>query len=113
MEKERNEYGEFKKTLPRYQEYNGDTFLELHANHTLWKIDNEELNDDDIYIEVESAIDAFESITGTDVYLLGRSGRHVCVEDNKKNSKRYHYLKKVALELEKDFIYNMNNYKEV
>ncbi len=106
MQKERNEYGEFINTLPRYQEYNGDTYLELHANRTLWEVDD--VAEDIIYCELEFVIEKFVQATDIDVYLLGRSGRHVCVEDTPKNSRRYQYLRKIALRLENEFIRNLN-----
>lgn len=108
MDKARNECGEFINTLPRYREYNGDTYLELHANRTLWKIDKD-LNEDELYCELEGAIEMFESITGECLFMLGRSGRHICIADTKKNSKRFQYLRKIALKLEQDFITRLND----
>ena len=95
------------RTLPRY--YSEDfrkEFLELHDNHTWWEIEVE--NDIDISEEyewkVEEAIEVFERHTGVKIYLLGRSGRHCCVEDTPENSRRYQYLEKKALKLEQKVI---------
>ena len=59
--------------------------------------------------KVDWATDVFESKSGTDVYLLGRSGRHVCVRDTVDNALRYVDLKMLARQLENSVIYQMEN----
>ena len=96
------------KTLPRYQNY-----LELHDNRTCWKLDNDiSIADDLLYQLVEDACTMFEEDTGVEIYGLGRSGRHVCVEDTPENSRKYQYLKSKALKLEAWVIDAFNEYKE-
>ena len=53
---------------------------------------------------VNAAAEKFERITGVPIYLLGCSGRHVCVELNKENAKRFDELQDVQEKLEKEFI---------
>jgi len=108
----------FKRTLPRYREYNAcEAYLELHHERVEWQLDNPRLANDewaklwgDI---VRDAIQDFERITHTEVYLLGRSGRHVCVADTPENSRRYSYLQRVALRLTKQAIAEFNSIEEV
>jgi hypothetical protein len=97
------------KTLPRYYD-NNKSYLELHANHTVWKLDNEH-TDDDLYCwTVEAAVERFEDETGVPLFMLGRSGRHICVEDTAENSRKYQYLRNKALKLEKEVVDTFNNY---
>lgn len=84
------------------------TYLELHANRTVWKL--EKGISDDLYVNlVHEKVLKFEKETGVDIYLLGRSGRHVCVELNATNLERYTQLKEKALELEEELINEINN----
>lgn len=59
--------------------------------------------------KVDWATDVFESKSGTNVYLLGRNGRHVCVRDTVDNVLRYVDLKMLAKQLENSVIYQMEN----
>lgn len=59
--------------------------------------------------KVDWATDVFESKSGTNVYLLGRNGRHVCVRDTVDNVLRYIDLKMLAKQLENSVIYQMEN----
>lgn len=59
--------------------------------------------------KVDWATDVFESKSGTDVYLLGRNGRHICVRDTVENVLRYADLKMLAKQLENSVIYQMEN----
>ena len=68
--------------------------LELTAEHVYWKFYNPRFTDDpcfeDIYqMMVQDEIDNFKKKFGQDIYLLGRSGRHVCVDDTPENRERY------------------------
>lgn len=68
--------------------------LELTAEHVYWKFYNPRFTDDpcfeDIYqMMVQDEIDNFKKKFGQDIYLLGRSGRHVCVDDTSENRERY------------------------
>lgn len=63
-----------------------------------------------IYLErVERAKEEFLSKTGTEIYQLGRSGRHICVEDTIDNLLNSKQLYETAVQLEKDVISYMNN----
>jgi len=96
----------------------GKWYLQLHDNHTMWEID---VGEDDLSGEelsrmyeflVNNAIVDFKSETGVEVYLLGRSGRHVCVDYNLDNLIDYDRLKNTALGLEKEVINNINSYNK-
>jgi hypothetical protein len=93
----------FTKTLPRYTPWPGRAgYLELHARRVTG-LDNPRLTDaqaaelwDNL---TQMACGDFERTTGAHVYLLGRSSRHVCVPDAPENSRRYQYLRRLALRL--------------
>lgn len=92
-----------------YHEWNGDRYLELHDHHTVWKI-NKDFNWDDYNLEVHlyrlNMEQHFKDLT---VYILGRSGRHICVEDTPINRRRYKCLVAYAENLEKILIDYFNN----
>ncbi len=90
-----------------------DGYLQLSDNRTWWKIETP----DDVYSEglydyfnseVEDAVIEFEARTGADLYGLGRSGRHICVEDTWDNFCNYDYLVDVAEQLENDVVEQVN-----
>lgn len=69
-----------------YTDYN--RYLELSDNHTLWNIDipsGAEFNDEDYSFMYTEALEHLQDEIGVDVFGLGRSGRHICVEDNFRN----------------------------
>lgn len=101
-----------------YNELYRERYIELSDNHTLTAFDvsedvAEQIGEEgleEIYVmAVEDAKEEFYGRTGTEIYLLGRSGRHVCVEDDVNNVLRYEYLKDWANRLEQDIIDRMNN----
>ena len=89
----------------------GTPYLELHDNRTMWKLQREELFGEEFYEAVSRAIQEFELITGVELYCLGRSGRHICVEDTEENRENYEYLKSEALRLEAIMIDQWNYVK--
>lgn len=95
--------------IPRIAIYEGK--LELSDNHTLWNIDKGISEDDYIRI-VDGAAEDFEAETGEQVYLLGRSGRHVCVDLTPKNLLNFDELQKKQEELEKQVIADANSIDE-
>jgi len=75
-------------------ENHGPKYIELSDNHTLCNIENDKFPSDDYAADeyntqVEAAFDDFKSETGVELYALGRSGRHICVELNYDNALRY------------------------
>ena len=52
----------------------------------------------------------FEKKTGIDIWLEGRSGRHVCVENTLKNAIRYDELCDLQKELKNEYIEKVNAY---
>lgn len=90
--------------------YNEDreNFIELSDNHTLWKI-NANISEYDYVEYVNAAAEEFEQETGTPLYFLGRSGRHVCVENTYENAIRYDELCAVQNRLEDEMVYAINH----
>lgn len=93
-----------------YHEWRGHNYLQLHDHHTLWDINCENLDWDEYEFIVSQAIRAMEEKhKNLKVYLLGRSGRHVCVEDTPVNRRRYQSLVNTAMEQEQWVIDWFNN----
>lgn len=93
-----------------YYDEDGSRYLELHDNHTLWDINCESFDCDEYEFIVSQAIKAMEAKhKNLKVYLLGRSGRHVCVEDTPVNRRRYQSLVNTAMEREQWVIDWFNN----
>ena len=98
----------------KYYKDSWKEYIELSDNHTLWDID---IPDGVSEAEVESvyemtlgiAFDDFQEETGVDLTMLGRSGRHICVDNTYENAKRYSELVSVQKEVEDRFIQNVNN----
>lgn len=90
-------------------------YIELNDNHTLWEIEiPEDINSDEfdmMYSDIVSkAAEDFKEETGTSLFLVGRMGRHACVEANLQNALRYNELKEVQEKLEKEVIEKANAY---
>jgi hypothetical protein len=81
-------------------------YLELHANHTLFEIDDDDFDWDLYNFIVEQAVEDFVQESGVEVSIQGRGGRHVCVDDTLENRDRYEELKELALRLEKQVVVN-------
>ena len=123
------------KDFEYYHEYPGNKYLQLMDNHTLWKFNNinydilteEEKEKASIYQSfdvtyadiLEIMTQKFEShFKNVELFCLGRSGRHICVEDTAINRRRYHNLCNYAEKLEQELIDivtdKLNNYiKEI
>lgn len=92
-----------------YNDWGGGTYLELHDNHTLWKIERV-FDFDDYEHEVSKAIFAMENrYKNLEVLQFGRSGRHICVPDTLTNRRRYKALVQYAEQLEQMVISHFNN----
>ena len=102
-----------------YYGENNHSYLQLHDNHTLNQInvpDTSMYTDaeiDEIYYQlVDSKIAEFEEETGLELYLLGRSGRHVCVESNFSNAAKYDELCEAQQKLKKKYIEDIVDYSK-
>lgn len=74
----------------------GTTYLELHAMRA--PVGGYLSEDSDDYeAAVEAAVEAFQTEHGVTLYALGRSGRHICVEDTEDNRERYAFLRDAAI----------------
>lgn len=90
-----------------------DGYLELHDHHTIWDI-NKEFSYNDYADAICSArLDMQEHFKDLKVYYLGRSGRHVCVDDTPVNRRRYHVLVEYAKKAEQKVIDFFNNEYEI
>ena len=90
-----------------YEEYNYDGYLELSDNYTLWDIDVS-ISETQYSDVLEDYIRAFEEEAGTNVWLLGRSGRHVCVDAHIDQCYNFDYLQEIQQRLEQEMIDYIN-----
>lgn len=110
--------GRYDGEIEYYQDGYGPTYIQLSDNPTVWELDpkgvemdgeNEDFANYYYWDLVNSACKQFEQKSGVEVYLLGRSGRHVCVEDNAQNRRRYRSLCNLQQKLEKWVVTTFNN----
>ena len=98
--------------LAEHQYYDHDgghgTVLELNDNHTIWELTNENKSDEEWASIVQSKQAQFKADTGVDLLLLGRMGRHACVEPTYDNCMNFTYLQETQERLEKEAIDEFN-----
>lgn len=82
-------------------------YLQLSDNHTMWEI-NSNISPEHYTALVNNAVEDFKIETGVDLYLIGRSGRHACVEYTLENVLNYDGLKAYQNDLEKKVIADAN-----
>ena len=59
---------------------------------------------------LDQAVEKFEKKTGIDIWLEGRSGRHVCIENTLKNAIKYDDLCAIQKELKDEYVEKVNEY---
>ena len=103
------------KALRDVKFYSGDSglLIELNDNHTMWELEARDDVDSNYAIEdyfsmVDAALVRFENETGVEVWQAGRSGRHICVENNVYNLLDYYKLCEVQRKLEDEVIQEFN-----
>lgn len=97
-------------TNARFYKEDGELYIQLNDNHTLFNIDNDNV-DEQLYNDLlEPYFDAFEEDTGVQLYQAGRSGRHIVVKFNLENLENYDALKAEQEKQEQAFIEEVNNY---
>lgn len=98
--------------LAEHQYYDHDgghgTVLELNDNHTIWELNNENKSYEEWASIVQSKQAQFEADTGVELMLLGRMGRHACVEPTYDNCMNFTYLQETQEKLEKEAIDEFN-----
>lgn len=97
-------------TNARFYKEDGELYIQLNDNRTLYNIDNDNV-DEQLYNDLlEPYFDAFEEDTGVQLYQAGRSGRHIVVKFNLENLENYDTLKAEQEKQEQAFIEEVNNY---
>lgn len=84
-------------------------YIELSDKHTLWNIEGH-ISDEEYSAQVEDALSRFEEETGTKAYCLGRSGRHVCVENTYANASRLDELREKQHTIENNMVEFINSH---
>lgn len=95
-----------------YSERFRDTYIQLSDNSTILSIDNEHVPDYYYSQLVEDAAETFKEQTGQELYFLGRSGRHVCIEYTLENLRNYEDYQAIQKSLEQSVIEQANAYSE-
>ena len=83
-----------------------DGMLELSDMHVLWNCETLESDKDfkAYNLLCYEKMAEFEEIYQVEVFLLGRSGRHVCVRDDAKNRRSYANMKRTVNRLQREVI---------
>lgn len=93
-----------------YSEEFRKEMLELSDDRILWNV---RMNDEPDYelwsVLVKNEIRKFMTQFGIPVYVLGRSGRHVCVEDSKSNRDWYRRMRDYVNDAQKRMIAGWND----
>lgn len=86
--------------------------LQLHDHHTFWRI-KVPIDEYELLCVVSEYLQRLENqYHNLTIYQLGRSGRHICIDDTPVNRRRYQAVQNKAEELEEELIeYVNNNYK--
>lgn len=99
--------------IKTYKEGYGPVYLELHDRHVFWEVKNPNLTDEFIDEAVDHAIWNLELLyKNLKVFCLGRSGRHVCIEDTPINRRRYHAVRQKAERITDRLVEKLNKYKQ-
>lgn len=103
----KSEYDNARANNLYYSEELGKEMLELSDSHTYWKIKGN--IDFDFYLQVcNDAVENLSSKYNTQFYMLGRSGRHICVENTSQNRRRFKSLVKAVIKKENEIISYFN-----
>lgn len=93
----------------KYYNSEGTTLIELSDNRTMQEITNDNITSEEYWTVANLYLETFEMETGVEVYVEGRSSRHICVANTFENAKRYKELQQKQQELEQQFIKEINN----
>ena len=66
---------------------------------------------EDYWFEADKAIEALETEAGVKVYVLGRSGRHICIDNTFENLEKYASIKELQAKYEQELIDKINGTK--
>lgn len=92
----------------KFYNSDGTILLELSDRRTLNNITNPDI-DYAYYSEVVSDyLNQFEQETGVDIYIAGRMGRHICVDNSLESAKKYKELQQIQTSLEDKMIEFLN-----
>lgn len=97
--------------IKTYKDFNGPTYLELHDRHIGWEIDDFKGNEYDYQSIVDAYVHELESsYKNLEIFCLGRSGRHVCIEDTPINRRRYYAVQQKAKQLTDEMTETLNQF---
>lgn len=83
--------------------------LELSDRHVLWNINGDSFDEELYNAAVRSAARRFMVQFGVPVYIVGRSGRHVVVEDTRENRGMYERMVRYVRQRQDEIIESWNN----
>lgn len=85
-----------------YSEEMRRDMIELSNRHVLWKVEN--YDEGLANILIGCYMHNFREKYSTSLYLCGRSGRHVCVENTPENRRRVYNMTRTVHYMQNNFI---------
>lgn len=103
----KSEYDKARANNLYYSEELGEEMLELSDNHTWWRINGNV--DFDLYCAMcNHSLEDLAKKYNTQFYMLGRSGRHICVDNTPQNRRRFKSLAKAVSKKENEIVSYFN-----
>jgi len=93
-----------------YNEDDGMNYLQLSDEHILWdvNVEPENFNEEKYNRLCQEALERLKAKYNTEFFMLGRSGRHVCVEDTLDNRVEYDDMAADVKAEQKELINKLN-----
>lgn len=85
-----------------YSEEMQQDMIELSNRHVMWEV--EEYDEELAHILICCYMRNFNDKYRTDLYLCGRSGRHVCVENTPENRRRVYNMTRTVHNMHNNFV---------
>ena len=95
------EYGTY------YDEDDGMNYLQLSDEHILWNV-HSKFDENEYDVLCKNALERLKNKYGVEFFMLGRSGRHVCVEDTLENRKNFGSMKSDVEDEQKELVKKLN-----
>lgn len=100
--------------IKTYKDFNGPVYLELHDRRIFWEVESINVNEYELTMIIMSYVHQLQdSYKDLQVYCLGRSGRHVCIEDTPINRRRYYAVQRKANQLTDELVNTINNWIDI
>lgn len=92
-----------------YYEYDYKKYIQLSDNHTMYELnDDVEMTADEYSSLVDTFLQQLQDEINTDIYALGRSGRHICIDNTFNNALNYNKYVQAQHKYEQEMINYIN-----